>query len=612
MNPKILVIDDESGIRDILSQLLRYHGYEVVTAATAEEGLKALSESFFNIIVLDIRLPDTPGTMLLDKVEQVAPRAKVVLITGHPSVETAIKALRKHSYDYIQKPFKLGQLLESIEGAMEDQRLGVEKERILEQLKFLNDMAGQMDKTMDLDAVLKQLLSLNMSYFKADSGAIYLKNDSRFVLRQHIGVTKKFIAEFGSLPLDHPIVREAANSRISFAIGNNGDPGSSWAAVPLICMDRPLGVMVLTARSGGWFDEEAKRLLGIVGAQVGSTIHNSMLYSQAQETRDYLEGVIQNTADAIITYGLDGIVRTWNEAAFKIYGYREDEAVGQPFVNIPEAQLQEMSGIMRRVVSGETVSNHRTVLRTKEEGSIPVDVTYSPVRNADGAVVAVSSISRDVTPPERIEPVPVKCEEPDSGTKLRDVVSALIPLLMRRPLPEAERRKLVALISEKLERALYRDYLDDSHSLELGAVGKGISRDVQRPGGEVRCGGGAGPTRHHGEQMPLGERAPPQPGQLHAHQGGHHPVRRARLGRSASERQPDPGKPGRLLPGHHPPHGPPPIGRLGEAQSLIFISLTLSFEIDGLGSRFVGSAGPRGDYSRRRLPDMGAGHRDLP
>ncbi|MDD1743295.1 MAG: response regulator, partial [Methanomassiliicoccales archaeon] len=100
MTPKILVIDDESGIRDILGQLLRYHGYEVVTSANAEEGLKALSESFFNIIVLDIQLPDTPGTMLLDKVEQLAPGAKVVLITGHPSVETAIRALRKHSYDY--------------------------------------------------------------------------------------------------------------------------------------------------------------------------------------------------------------------------------------------------------------------------------------------------------------------------------------------------------------------------------------------------------------------------------------------------------------------------------------------------------------------------------
>jgi PAS domain S-box-containing protein len=485
MPSRILVIDDESGIRDLLGQLLRYHGYEVVTAGTAEEGLKELSESFFNIIVLDIRLPDTPGTVLLDKIEDVAPGAKVVLITGHPSVDTAIKALRKRTYDYIQKPFKLGQLLESIEGAMEDQRIVVEKERILEQLKFLNDMAGQMDKTMDLDVVLKQLLSLNMSYFKADSGAIYLKNDSRFVLRQHIGVTKKFITEFGSLPLDHPIVKEAANSRISFAVSNNGSGGSSWASVPLICLDRPLGVMVLTARNGVWFDEEAKRLLGIVGAQVGSTIHNSILYSQAQETRDYLEGLIQNTADAIITYGLDGTVRTWNEAAVKIYGYREEEAIGQPLINIPEGQLREMDQIMRRVVTGETVSDHRTVLRKKDGGSIPVAVTYSPVRNIDGAVVAVSSISRDTTITDQTEKESVKCQVRESEM-LREVVNTLIPLLTKRSLPEAERKKFISMLSDKLEQALYEDYLGSDKSIDLKTMGSRIAEMFNALGGEFR------------------------------------------------------------------------------------------------------------------------------
>ncbi len=484
MSPKILVIDDESGIRDILGQLLSYHGYDVVTAGTGEEGLKALGESFFNIIVLDIRLPDTLGTVLLDKVEEIAPRAKVVLITGHPSVETAIRALRKRTYDYIQKPFKLGQLLESIEGAMEDQRIVVEKERILEQLKFLNDMASQMDKTMDLDVVLKQLLSLNMSYFKSDSGAIYLKNEDKFVLRQHIGVTKKFIADFGSLPLDHPIVREATSSRIAFAVNENGGGGSSWASVPLMCLDRPLGVMVLTARSGAWFDEEAKRLLGIVGAQVGSTIHKSMLYSQTQETRDYLERLIQNSADAIITYKLDGTIRTWNEAAVKIYGYREDEAVGHPMVNVSVEQFQEVSDIMKRVVSGETVSNHRSLLRTKEGRSIQVAVTYSPVRNVAGNVVAVSTISRDITLEEQAEQKAEKCKVQESGMKLREVVNTLIPLLMRRSLSDEERRKLVSMLSDKLEQALYSDYFGPDQMIDLRTLGRGIAEVFNDLGGQ--------------------------------------------------------------------------------------------------------------------------------
>jgi PAS domain S-box-containing protein len=249
-------------------------------------------------------------------------------------------------------------------------------------------------------------------------------------------------------------------------------------------MDLPLGVMVLTARSGGWFDEEAKRLLGIVGAQVGSTIHNSMLYSQAKETRDYLEGLIQNTADAIITYGLDGTVRTWNEAASKIYGYSEDEAVGRSMVNVPDDQLQEMNEVMRRVVAGETVSNHRTVLRKKDGTTIPVAVTYSPVRNSEGAVVAVSSISRDVSQAELAEQEASKCKVQESGMKLRGVVNALIPLLTRRSLPDSERVKLVSVLSEKLEQALYQDYIGNDGTKDLKTVGGGIAEMFNDLGGQ--------------------------------------------------------------------------------------------------------------------------------
>jgi PAS domain S-box-containing protein len=251
--------------------------------------------------------------------------------------------------------------------------------------------------------------------------------------------------------------------------------------VPLTCMDRPLGVMVLTARNGVWFDEEAKRLLGIVGAQVGSTIHNSMLYSQAQETRDYLEGLIQNTADAIITYGLDGTVRTWNEAAVRIYGYRENEAIGQPLINIPQGQLQE---IMRRVVAGETVSDHRTILRMKGGGSVPVAVTYSPVRNVEGAVVAVSSISRDTTITDQTEKESVKCKVRESEMKLREVMITLIPMLMKRSLPEAERTRFISTLSDKLEQALYEDYLGGKKSVDLKTLGSGIAEMFNDLGGE--------------------------------------------------------------------------------------------------------------------------------
>ena len=348
MAPKVLIVDDEAGIRNVLTSLLKERGFETATAGTAAEGLRIIGNDFYNVIVLDIILPDLTGTELLDKINRASPDSEVVLITGHASLDTAIQALRKKSFDYIQKPFKLSQLLESIEGALEHQRLIIETRRMLEQLKFLNNISSQIIKTLDLDSVLKQLLYQSMNFFRADSGAIYLKSGQQWMLRQYTGVTKKFVAEFGVLPSDHPIVRDAASAKVNITDGNNGHSGSSWASVPLVYLDRPLGVMILTVKSGKRFDDEDKRLLAIVGAQAGSFVYNSVLFGQAEETRSFLEGLIRNTADAIITYSLDGKIRTWNDSAARTYGYTEEEAQGRYMVIVPEDQLEEMRQIMVR------------------------------------------------------------------------------------------------------------------------------------------------------------------------------------------------------------------------------------------------------------------------
>ena len=397
MAPKILVVDDEPGIRSILTSLLKERGFETSTASTAMEGLKAISNEFYNVIVLDLILPDAAGTQILDKIERTSPDSKVVLITGHASLDTAIEALRKKSYDYIQKPFKLGQLLESIDGALEHQRLTIENRRMLEQLKFLNNISSQIVKTLDLDSVLKQLLYQSMNFFRADSGAVYLKSGDWWTLRQYSGVTKKFITEFGILPQDHPIVRDASSSHVRITDGNNGYSGGSWASVPLMYLDSPLGLMILTIKTGRRFDEEDKRLLSIVGAQAGSYIYNSVLYSEAQQTRSFLEGLVRNSADAIITYSLDGKVTTWNDSAARIFGYQEKEALGRYMPIVPEEQLEAARQVFARVGNGEVVTENEALRRRKDGSLVPVTLSYSPVKDSSGKVVGISSISRMVT-----------------------------------------------------------------------------------------------------------------------------------------------------------------------------------------------------------------------
>jgi PAS domain S-box-containing protein len=484
MPPKILIVDDEPGIRNVLTSLLKERGFETATAGTAAEGLKAVSQDNYNVIVLDIILPDAAGTQILDKLDKASPDSEVVLITGHASLDTAIQALRNKSYDYIQKPFRLGQLLEAIEGALEHQRLTLENRRMLEQLKFLNNISSQIVKTLDLDAVLKQLLYQSMNFFSADSGAIYLKNGQQWMLRQYSGVTKRFVTEFGALGSDHPIVRDAANARVSITDGSNGHSGSSWASVPLMYLERPLGVMILTVKSGKRFDDEDKRLLSIVGAQAGSYIYNSVLYGQAEETRNYLEGLIRNTAESIITYSLDGRVKTWNDAAAQTYGYSEKEAIGRYMIIIPEDKLDEVRHILARVGNGEIVNNYETLRRRKDGTLIPVMVTYSPVKDATGKVVGISTISRDVTIMHQMEQEQVRTKVLEAKSKIREIIIDVVPLLMRRQIPESERNEFISLLSTRLEETIYDDYLGGKQKIELDTMGESIAQVFNDLGGD--------------------------------------------------------------------------------------------------------------------------------
>jgi PAS domain S-box-containing protein len=304
------------------------------------------------------------------------------------------------------------------------------------------------------------------------------------MLRQYSGVTKRFVTEFGALASDHPIVRDAANARVSITDGSNGHSGSSWASVPLMYLERPLGVMILTVKSGKRFDDEDKRLLSIVGAQAGSYIYNSVLYGQAEETRNYLEGLIRNTAESIITYSLDGRVKTWNDAAAQTYGYSEKEAIGRYMIIIPEDKLDEVRHILARVGNGEIVNNYETLRRRKDGTLIPVMVTYSPVKDASGKVVGISTISRDVTIMHQMEQEQVRTKVLEAKSKIREIIIDVVPLLMRRQIPEAERNEFISLLSTRLEETIYDDYLGGKEKIELDTMGESIARVFNDLGGE--------------------------------------------------------------------------------------------------------------------------------
>jgi PAS domain S-box-containing protein len=259
--------------------------------------------------------------------------------------------------------------------------------------------------------------------------------------------------------------------------------GISWAAIPLLYQDQPLGIMILAGKKPHTLGEEERRVLAILGAQAGSVIYNALIYSRAEQTRHYLEGLINNTADAIATYDLKGSAKTWNPAASELYGFRPEDAIGHLLINVPPDKIKETLDKFQRVKDGEMVVDFETVRKKKDGTLISVAVTYSPIRDSSGTVVGISAISRDLTLKRQMEEERIRMKILETRGRIREVLMDVVPLLLRRRLPEEDRDEFISILSMRLEDALYEDYLGGKEEVGAKTLGDSISQVLNDMGG---------------------------------------------------------------------------------------------------------------------------------
>src|SRR6184192_585384 len=157
MSPKgsILIIDDEQEIRESLEQLLKLEGYRPASASTAQEGLKKAEENLFDVVLLDISLPDLSGLEVLKSIKRDNPDTGVIMITAYDSGQAAFQASREGAHSYITKPWDNERVLLEIRNTLDKSRLQLENVQLRRALKrfALPNIVGKsepMQKVMDL------------------------------------------------------------------------------------------------------------------------------------------------------------------------------------------------------------------------------------------------------------------------------------------------------------------------------------------------------------------------------------------------------------------------------------------------------------------------------
>jgi DNA-binding NtrC family response regulator len=119
----ILVVDDEASIRDLLADYLKNFGYEVTCAASGQEALNYYKSSHFDVVISDLIMSPINGMELLSEIKKFDPDAVFIMITGYPSIESALEAINKGAKDYISKPFSIDEIKLKIERVLLERSL---------------------------------------------------------------------------------------------------------------------------------------------------------------------------------------------------------------------------------------------------------------------------------------------------------------------------------------------------------------------------------------------------------------------------------------------------------------------------------------------------------
>ena len=168
--PLILLVDDDPNILDTVKDILEDSGYLIRTAINGAETLKLLDEVDFNVVVVDFQLPDSTGLELARKVREKNADTCVILMTGHASLEMAVKAIQEAIYDYLMKPVDPAHLTRTIEKALEKQRLSLENKQLLADLQQINEAMARLDSLKsNMVAVLSHDLRTPLSSIRGYS-----------------------------------------------------------------------------------------------------------------------------------------------------------------------------------------------------------------------------------------------------------------------------------------------------------------------------------------------------------------------------------------------------------------------------------------------------------
>ncbi|MFC1699231.1 HD domain-containing phosphohydrolase [Candidatus Omnitrophota bacterium] len=358
---RILVIDDELVICTLLSDVLKDRGYDVEYCQSPTEGLKLIAGGKFDVVIMDLKMPEIEGTELLREIKlKEDPDAVVIVITGHGTLESAQHALRLGAYDYITKPFKPDRIYFTVRRAVASRKLVEKNKKLLSQLQdernkleqrikagvkeaeFIYYIAREISSSLELEEVLPNIIDSIVEKLNVTRCSLLLFNEDGQILsiKYARGLNKEVIRQTLLKKGEKISGWVAEQSELIFSEDVNSDPrfsrrkqekyySRSLISIPLIVRNECIGVININDKKTEHnFTDSDLQLLKQVASEISIGIVNAKLYKNLQDTYQHTVKALLSVIDT-----KDRYTKTHSEQVIK-YAVAMAQEIGLPLKEI--------------------------------------------------------------------------------------------------------------------------------------------------------------------------------------------------------------------------------------------------------------------------------------
>ena len=300
---RILIVDDEQGIRELLISEFSKFGYELFSAVNGEDAILQLQSEKVDVIITDMKMPKVDGLDLLKFVKEHTPETEVIIITGYATVENALDTMRNGAYDFIQKPFNIDELSALVEKAMEKTELKL--------LVALYESTNAIFSSLKLEELFPLMTSLIKRVTYSNEASIFLLDNNNQIYLASSSLSR-YDAHKRELELlaakifadekmrSEPLFFDTANA--PQGLGGIFDAGAeikSVLAYPITLNNKMMGYLFLTKVSGmSSFVRADLKNVSVFVSQIAQSITNTKLYEKLKVKVAELEQALSELDDS--------------------------------------------------------------------------------------------------------------------------------------------------------------------------------------------------------------------------------------------------------------------------------------------------------------------------